>query len=84
MKRDREFKSRLDRQPVCTFCLHFGEDRNSARNVAFFLPAVHRREPAHAGFARFGEHSLRAKYNFIWSISTLRARLWIPHSEGKP
>jgi hypothetical protein len=33
---------------------------NSARNAAFFPPETHRREPAHAGFARFGEHSLRA------------------------
>ena len=40
---------------------HFGEGRNSARNVAFFLPAAHQREPAHAGFARFGKHSLCAK-----------------------
>jgi hypothetical protein len=30
---------------VCTFCLHFGEGRNSARNVPFFPPAAHRREP---------------------------------------
>ena len=34
---------------------------NSARNAAFFPPETHRREPAHAGFARFGEHSLRAR-----------------------
>jgi hypothetical protein len=27
----------------------------------FFLPAAHRRAPAQAGFARFGEHSLRRK-----------------------
>jgi hypothetical protein len=46
------------RQSVCILCLHFGEGRNSAQNVAFFPPAAHRREPAHAGF---GEHSLRAK-----------------------
>jgi hypothetical protein len=57
----RRFKSPSLRQPVRTFCLHFGEGGNSARNVAFFLPAAHRREPAHAGFARFGEYCLRAK-----------------------
>jgi hypothetical protein len=42
-----------------TYILEKG--RNSARNVAFFLPAAHRRELAHAGFARFGAHYLRAK-----------------------
>jgi hypothetical protein len=54
----RGFKSPPLRQRVCTFCLHFGEGRNFVRNVAFFLPPAHRREPAQAEFARFGEHSL--------------------------
>jgi len=34
---------------------------NFARNAPFFQRAAHRREPAHAAFARLGEHSLRAK-----------------------
>src|ERR1700730_15981534 len=35
--------------------------RKSARNAAFFQLAAQQREPAHAGFSRFGEHSLCAK-----------------------
>jgi len=38
--RDRWFESTLLRQPVCTFSIHLGEDRNSTRNAAFFLPAA--------------------------------------------
>jgi hypothetical protein len=35
--------------------------RKSARNAAFFQLAAQQREPVHAGFSRFGEHSLCAK-----------------------
>jgi hypothetical protein len=35
--------------------------RKSVRNAAFFQLAAQQREPAHAGFSRFGEHSLCAK-----------------------
>jgi hypothetical protein len=35
--------------------------RRSARNEAFFQLAAQQREPAHAGFSQFGEHSLCAK-----------------------
>jgi hypothetical protein len=53
----RQFKSALSANQSADFA-YIGEGRNSARNVAFFLPAAHRREPAHA---RFSEHSLCAK-----------------------
>ena len=59
----RGFKSPPLRRRVRTFCLHFGRGGNFARNVAFFQSAAHRREPADARFARFGEHSLRRNKN---------------------
>jgi hypothetical protein len=49
------------RQPVCTSCLHFGEREKIRAKCAFFQLAAQQREPAHAGFSRFGEHSLCAK-----------------------
>jgi hypothetical protein len=63
------------------FTYIFGGVRNSARNVAFFLPAAHRRASTHAEFTRFGEHSLRANRN--GSLQRLNA-LWAAFAPPSP
>jgi hypothetical protein len=57
----RQFESHPLRQPVHTFCYILEKAETLRGNVAFLPAIAHRREPIHAGFARFGEHSLCAK-----------------------